>query len=324
MRILTWLVASAIAGAAIGGYEVFLRRRGIAPSVTDDPELWSVIRSQAGGDRRTLALCGASRIQLGFSTEEAARIEPSIRTLQLAVDGTNAVATLRDLAEDPTFVGTALLSTLSSGFSPETFDDQAPWVRRRAQGFSFDAALNRRWRAALQERAAVLAPEAELRRVIRRMLDRGDLPEQSTILAADRSRSAEYTGLDLESYAVWRLERDRAGLVSSPKGAAFDRWLLGVDAVEAMTSKIKGRGGRVVIFHDLVTGEYGRVYREAYPRAAYWDQAASRSSAIFIHADDEPEIARLVCPDGSHLNRSDMPAFTRALLAALRRRGALP
>jgi len=99
---------------------------------------------------------------------------------------------------------------------------------------------------------------------------------------------------------------------------------LAVDAVEAMTSKIEGRGGRVVIFHDLVTGEYGRVYREAYPRATYWDRAASRSSAIFIHADDEPEIARLVCPDGSHLNRSDMPAFTRALLAALRRRGALP
>ena len=312
-----------LAGAAVGGYEFFLRDRGIAPSVTDDLELWSVIRSRAGGDPRTLVLCGASRIQLGFSPEEAARSEPSIRTLQLAVDGTNAVATLRDLADDPTFVGTVMLSTLASGFSPESFEDQTPWVRRRAAGFSFDAALNRQWRAVLQERAAVLSPEAELRRVIRRLLDRGELPEQSMILAADRSRTADYAGLDLEAYAVWRLERDRAGLVSSPKGPAYERWLLGVDAVEAMTRKIKDRGGRVVIFHDLVTGEYGRVYREAFPRSTYWDQVATRTTAICIHADDEPDIARLVCPDGSHLDRRDMPAFTRALMAALRRRGAL-
>jgi hypothetical protein len=291
--------------------------------VTDDPELWSVVRRTAGDDPQVLALCGASRIQLGFSTEEARRVEPGVRVVQLAIDGTNAVSSYRDLAEDDSFRGTVLFSLLPGALSPDVWDDQTPWVKRRAQGFSFDAAANRAWRADLQERWSILAPEAELRRAARRLLERGDLPEQMMVLRADRSRTADYSGLDLAEYAVWRLERDRRGLEAAPRGPDYERWLAAVDAVEAMTRRIQARGGRAVFFHDLVTGEYARVYRTAFPAERYWDVVKKRSSALCISADEIPEIARLVCPDGSHIDQTDSPVFTRALLAELRRRGAL-
>jgi len=197
-------------------------------------------------------------------------------------------------------------------------------VRRRAQGFSFDAAANRAWRAALQERFAVLAPEAELRRAARRLLTRGDLPDQKMVLRADRSRTADYSGFDLVEYSAWRLERDRHGLEAAPRGPDYDRWLAAVDAVEEMTRRLQARGGRAVFFHDLVTGEYGDVYRRNFPADRFWDVVRKRSSALCLSADEIPEIAKLVCPDGSHIDRTDSPAFTRALMGELRRRGALP
>ncbi len=322
-RIGTWIAAATFAALSLAAYEFFLRSRGVRPSVTDDKELWCSERSRACDNPRVLALCGASRIQLGFSLDEARDVAPDLDVVQLAIDGTNGVASFRELANDETFRGTALFSVLPAVFSRRVWNDQMPWVARRAAGWTSNDDLNRRWRSNLQETFSVLAPEAELSRVVGRLWQRGEFPEQHTVLHADRFRIADYSELPLQAYAAFRLERDRRGLTGSPKGADYGQWLRDVDGVEEMTRKIRARGGSVVIFHDHLSGEYRRVYEEAYPRDRFWNVIVQRSSAICIDAKDVPEIDALECPDGSHIDVQDAPRFTRALLREMRQRGAV-
>jgi hypothetical protein len=43
-----------------------------------------------------------------------------------------------------------------------------------------------------------------------------------------------------------------------------------------------------------------------------------------LHFRDQPGMRDLTCPDEMHLDQRDQPAFTRALVSALRERGVLP
>jgi hypothetical protein len=58
-----------------------------------------------------------------------------------------------------------------------------------------------------------------------------------------------------------------------------------------------------------------------FPKALFWDQLAARTHAMAIHFKDYPTLASFPCPDTSHLDKRDAPAFTRGLLEILRQRG---
>ena len=63
--------------------------------------------------------------------------------------------------------------------------------------------------------------------------------------------------------------------------------------------------------------------QDTYPRSAYWDHLAAATGAATLHFQDEPELTRFECPDTSHLDQRDAPAFTAALVDALARDGIL-
>jgi hypothetical protein len=321
-RATVWLGALLLAGGMLAAYEVALRARGIRPSVTDDPELWTVVRGEASpAGPATLAILGSSRIQGAFDPAAAREVVPEMRCVQLAIDATHAVAALRDLADDPSFRGTALMSLLPGELRRKLWDSQAAWVDRRDAGFTWNDAANRRLRAALQERFAVLAPEAELRLVIGGLWARGAGPWQGTSMSADRTRRPHYGHRSPEQLARSRLARDREGFAELLLPVDENAWRADVDAFDAIVRRIVARGGRVILFHDHLTGAYRATFEAPYPRARFWDVLAARSSAVCLHADDVPEIAALPCPDGSHVDAKDAPAFTRALIGALKRRG---
>ncbi len=54
-----------------------------------------------------------------------------------------------------------------------------------------------------------------------------------------------------------------------------------------------------------------------------WDAFAASTSAPTIHWVDVPGMARLSCPDGSHLDARDTRAFTEALVQELDGHGVL-
>ena len=57
------------------------------------------------------------------------------------------------------------------------------------------------------------------------------------------------------------------------------------------------------------------------PKREYWDAFAARTRAATIHFKDYPELSQFECPDYSHLDARDVPAFTKALAGILQARG---
>lgn len=321
-RALTWAAALLLAGGALGAYEAALRSRGLRPSVVDDVELWTCVRAEAdGADLRTFVLAGSSRIQCAFMPEAAREVVPGLRTVQLAINNTHPVAVVRDLARDASFKGVVLVSLLPGALGRAEWDDQEPWVRRRDRGWTFNDALNRRLRAFLQERLVALAPEAEARRLIESFRRRGTPPPQHVTMRSDRTRDRRPEVTLPEDAAKSRLLRDRGAFASLLRKVKPSDWLADADAFDAFVRAIRARGGRIVVLCDHLSGEYARVFEENYPRAAFWDAFAARSSAVCLRGDDVPEIAAMPCPDGSHIDGPDSPAFTRVLMRELVRRG---
>ena len=86
-----------------------------------------------------------------------------------------------------------------------------------------------------------------------------------------------------------------------------------------MVRKIEARGGHVE-FADLPTdGLVRAIDAKRYPRAEFWDRFAAVVKTKAVAPEDAPQLANFRCPDGSHIDYHDRPAFTKVLSAALER-----
>ena len=112
-----------------GGFsEHFVRAEGFRPSVTDDRFLWAWERGRVSdGSSKTLALVGASRIHVGWSSDVGHELLPDWTIAQLAITGTAPIGTLRDLAADRDFRGVAIVDMTEGHFVKKA------WRRQRAQ-----------------------------------------------------------------------------------------------------------------------------------------------------------------------------------------------
>jgi hypothetical protein len=317
----TWLVALALVGGTVIGLERFVRDRGYAPSIKDDDYSWAWQRARATGSPHTVAVLGASRIQLAFSSQAFHEVLPGWRSVQLAVDGTQPVSTLRDLAGDPAFRGVVIVEMIEDGFVA------ANWNRQDAQV----AAYHRRWRApgAMAERW--LATEVQSRlalvgaagtRALGSLAGGHGWPAPPYVVThGDRTQFADFALADLP--ALRRRQLARIGTPAPSDEAAARAWLDDALALEPFVTAIQARGGQVVYLRMPTCDERWAADELSTPKARFWDQLAGRTRAITIHFRDQPTLAGFACPDTSHLASKDGPPFTRALLEILISRGVI-
>jgi hypothetical protein len=318
---LVWLLALCVVAAGVAALEAFVRARDFAPSVQDDKFLWAWSRAAvADGRRDTLALLGASRIQLGISMSVLRRELPGFAMGQLALDGKWPAATLRDLAGDPRFRGVALVDMDEPAFSARHAADQLPWVTAYAsQHRNPGAMLNRRLASVPQARLALLNATGRptLESLVRDWRWR-DAPY--VVMRADRSRSGDYRMLSAQQLD----EKRRSFLPRKEAGITERSWVTDASGLRLAVAAIRARGGEVVFLRMPTTGDSWKTSERLYPRRKYWDRVHELTGAITIHFKDHPGLGRFACPDWSHLDKRDAPAFTRALLDVLRRSGVLP
>lgn len=312
---LTWAVAVGLAVALIAWMEHGVRARGYRPSVTDDAWLWAVHRARIStDDPRTVALLGASRIQLGVSPRRLREELPGWTVAQLAVDGTSPIAALRDLAADDAFRGVAIVAVIEPQLRRAEWDTQQAYVDRYHRRWSAPGALLNRHLATLAQQRVALLSAGGRRMITGLVADRRVPPAPYLVTHADRSRSADYRMANLQ-----RLRKKRmAGVTGSVAGLEPDAWLDEARAVEPFVRAIQARGGRVVFVRMPTSGPYLEVTELAAPRAQYWDRFAASTEAVTVHFQDHPSLAAFDCPDYSHLDMRDAPAFTSALVAVLR------
>ena len=317
----TWLVALALAAAALWQLEQRTRAGGQRPSVVDDPLLWSLARREVDDDPRLVAFLGASRMALGYAPRAFAEAAPGLRGLQLSISDNLPLTVLADLADDEAFRGVAVIDLIEPEIAdPLLLTDSQAYVDRAHALWRVPGALANRYLAShAQAHLAVLAVGG--RRIVTSVTGKRRWPAPAWV-AIDRDRTS-HGDYALAEPAALRSKADRrvAGLPPAP---AADAWLAILDRhLEPLVRRIRARGGDVVVVHLPISGRLAERVEALYPRRRYWDAFAARSSAHVLHFRDLPGMADLTCPDEMHLDQRDQAAFTRALVEALRARGVL-
>jgi hypothetical protein len=306
--------------SAVIAIELTVRARGFQPSVKDDEYLWALERRRASDDSpTTMAILGASRILLAFSPTAFAEELPRWKYVQLAVQGSRPLGALIDLAMDPSFRGVAVIDIVELNFNAEGLDSlkrELGAFRRgwRAIGELAERSLSKR----VQEHLAILSTGGL--RALRSLWSTGAWPAPSyTTTAADRTRYADYSLVDAEARRKQRVARiDRWSDSLDLKG-----WLAEPLALEVFVAMIQARGGNVVFVRMPTCDERWTYDESVAPKAEYWDRFAAVTRATTIHFADYPQLSNFECPDTSHIDSSDGPRFTRALLDILVERGVI-
>jgi len=192
----TWVVAGLITLVVCGGYEVFLRARGHRPSLNDDAGLWVSTRATIRpDDHAEVVAIGSSRVQLGLHLDSFAKAFGR-KPVQLAVDGSSCVPTLRDLANDPHFCGTVLMDVTPWAFFNGVLstDGTAAEYVRTYHHDSPASAVERRLRAVVQQTLSIDLPGARpgAENVLAWMRARSFPQPQYWEIGPDRSKSADY------------------------------------------------------------------------------------------------------------------------------------
>ncbi len=322
--LLIWGTTLAVAVGIVSGAEVYWRSQGHRPSIVDSPLIWSCHRSQVSNNNlEQVVLLGASRIQLGFSTDDFRERYPDIELTQLAVDGRHPAATLRNLASDERFRGTVICSITEAGFEQSCWDLQQEYVEHYHHHHTFHKRIESVVGSSLQSRLVVLSPQVRFDKVLRSLLAGDPLPKPIYLITRyDRSKLADYSLLDIEAHRRFRIERVLAS--SNRKPPIPEIWMEDVKKVEEWVQQIASRGGRVVFVRFPTSGEHWVLDISQYPKSEYWDRMAAFTSAETIHFTDVPALTQFELPDTSHLDYRDAPAFTNGLLDELEKRGILP
>jgi hypothetical protein len=314
----TWLVALAAAIALVWLCEHVSRARGQRPSVVDDPVSWAVARRSVDDDANVVAFVGTSRMQLAYSARAFAAAAPSLRGVQLAINGVPAVGIVEDLAADEHFHGIAVVDV--DEWDIEWGDPYAmakPYVERAHALWRAPGALANRWLAGLaQEQLAVLAVGG---RPLATSLVKGRWPAPTWVVA-DRDRIS-VGDARLTDAASLRAKADKRLTNFDARPSPPELWLTKAIAMEPLVAKIRAHGGDVVFVRLPISGRLAAGFAKAYPRAQYWDAFAAKTAAHVLHYEDVPAM-RVDCPDEMHVDARDQDAVTRALVGQLR--GMIP
>jgi hypothetical protein len=131
------------------------------------------------------------------------------------------------------------------------------------------------------------------------------------------NKMAGDTSISNKVIAIWQMF-GRADTTPPITGKTLDSVFT---AIKTSVDKIKARGGKVIFVRPPSTGGYRAAEKKFYPREMYWDKLLTTTGTDGIYFEDYPVLARLNCPEESHLNLSDAKIFTNELIRILKDKG---
>ena len=319
----TAVVAGLAAAALLAGAEATWRARGVAPSVRDSVDLWAFhregLRDEPAAPGGPAVIVGSSRAQWGLDPATfAARRGGRVPTL-LSLVGDDAEAALADLAADPGFRGTVVAGFLEEPPVAPPGSRAADRVAVAGRGLSLPDRLAVRL-AGAADGLTIRRRGTDWLAVAKDLLRGRPLPRDS----------AWRHGFDRHVWAAG--EPRRAGPTTADpwrdvpaEGWSRAAWRARAGRQAAAARRIAGRGGRVAFVRFPSDGALRARTDRAFPKSELWDPWAAGFAGDprieAVHYRDVPGLRGFRCPDGSHLDLTDRPAFTAALLDELDRRG---
>ena len=319
------LLALLTAAALIGGWEWHWREQSYEPMLADDRDLWAQFRHRVSHQDmdRTLTVIGASRIQLAWSPASFAELKPGWRSTSLAINGHYPGAVLFDLAADERFTGRLLVVVDARGLSHWYQDMAEPYVRHYRRDYGPQRKLERRLLNRAQMRLVFAGADFNLVRRLAGAID-GHPPYRPYItFLPDRTIAADFDKADVDALREG-FARGLAEDYETRPAPPPEQWLASLDRILAAIDTIQARGGQVVFLRMPTADRHWELDEQNYPRTEYWDRFAAITTAHTVHFQDWPALSELETPDTSHIDQTDRPRFTAAMIDILRELDVLP
>ncbi|HEV7413225.1 MAG TPA: hypothetical protein VGP14_06165 [Casimicrobiaceae bacterium] len=315
-----WVAALLVCALLAVGYEWLLRQRGYLVTVQDDADLWSIQLDRIRNSPRAVALLGASRIEFGVDPELLSHELGGRPVAMLAVNGRYPLAALRELADDRSFIGLAIVGVDARGMQRRHWEMQQSYFDHYRRRWTLSRWIHRKLLTALQENLVFVRSAFSAINIVERWIaGEGPPMNDHVVVRADRAGFIDYHRPDLPGIRASRVaELVRYYREEPPTDSRT--WLHDLDAASAWVEKIQRRGGRVVFFREPAADESLALDEANFPRDRYWDAYARRSPATMIDFRDVPEMTAFVLPDTSHIDGTDVPRFTIALANLLKSR----
>jgi hypothetical protein len=321
-----WLVALVIAtitaSLLIASLERHWRSSGYKPAILDSYQLWSAQREQANADK-ALVFIGASRTQFGIDMQTVKAMLPSWQPVMLAVNGHYPLATLKDLAQDQSFKGTVIVDIDSRGMHLSNREAQQAYVSYYHNRWSPNWHIHRLLLTSWQQHMATARPALGAAPTLVRALDEAPAPHKFNFtLNPDRSGSIHFKGRNTETLAAFFNRGLQQDIERNPPPKP-ELWLKQLEELADWVAAIELRGGRVIFYEPPVSGGQRTIAAQAYPEAIYWDGVMTEFNFTSLSYRHEPTLTGFKQPDGSHIQAESKPAYTWALINALRNKQLL-
>lgn len=313
-----WLLALCLVLVIVASWESALRHAGLEPEYADNRALWLSSRHQLSRpDPSAVAMLGASRVQRAVDvTVLSKRLERPV--VQLAVEGTSGLPVLENLAVDPRFRGTVILSiapafSFNRRLSKLDAGNQAAWVRAYMQQ-SRSRRMEQELRLAVQGLFAFRSADAAVWRTIPALIKTGELPDSDyKTTYRDRLVSVDPSKLAVEANqeGIVRLYEQNTEAYE-PQGFAE---LL--HYFSTLVDMLNAKGSRVFVLRLPSEGAVLDFERQLFPEDRFWNEMQRKIDAQFIHFEDYPELEGYLSADGSHVAAEKASEFTAELAAVL-------
>lgn len=330
-----FIIVCILSAALVGGWEIFWRAKGYAPSLNDDKDLWALNRQKLIGHPKMTAVIGSSRILYGLNLYEWAK---SFKTLpvQLATVATNPNVYLDYLANKTDFAGTLLMGIEPNiFFAPEGAPIDIPSGNiRHYETFSYAQKWSHAISVPLEKNLAFLETEDLSLKNLMKAIPLKNRPEAKVpptlppfLLHVDENRQGAMirrveTDLEFQTRVknIWvnyfTPPAPPAGVTHKQFIEMFAQHMNHVLKVAAINvQKIKDRGGRIIMIRYPSSGKIQELEATLFPNALFWDRIVREVKPdLAISYQDHQELKGFICPEDSHLRPEDGLKFTQGLI----------
>jgi hypothetical protein len=319
--------------AAIISWEFYLRNKGVKIAYDDEEPLWSHKRAMVYEPAESSTVfIGSSRIKFDLDTDTWEKITGD-HAILLAIEGSNPLPVLHDLADDEKFRGKLIIDVTEPLFffrnpyalaKPEKnityYKDITP---AQKASFPLNHFLESRL-VFLDKRSFSLGAQ----------LDDLEIPDRAGVYTGPRfpmdfsrvqfSRQSKMTekfvadtNLQNEVKAVWASLRTMATGPALSEKQTDSIIQSTIKSVKNDVDRIRSRGGQIVFVRTPASGPMKMGELKGFPREKFWDRMLAETHSTGIHFLDYPSLDHFVCPEFSHLSPKDAVVFTGHLIRIL-------
>ncbi len=324
------MVALVLLVAGLGAWEAFWRSEQFVPTYRNSDGQWAEARRRIdASEPNATVFIGSSRTLFDIDLDVWEE-ETGVHAIQLALEGSNPLPVLTDLANDVDFRGLLVVGITpplvlipGMGLRAEALEhyyDETPsqWMGNKLSYplerifafYHFDTKLffvldRQPW---WPQREGIPFQVPEVRRLSNMRRDRqADLWNRV-------EDDAEFNVIVTDT---WKAFLENAP-PPPPEDVARQMFEALLERVAGEVGRIRERGGEVVFIRPPSSDWFRDFEAQAVPRERVWEPIVGVAGTVGVHSEDYEELSDVRTPEWSHISSCDKARWTRALVRIMK------